>query len=41
VRIVQNITDSRVELEKGDLPAGIFFIELRGTENFRRKVMIE
>ena len=41
VRIIQNITDSRVELEKGDLPSGIYFIELRGADNFSRKVMIE
>jgi hypothetical protein len=41
VRIVQNIMDSRIELEKGDLSPGIYFIELRGTDNFRKKVMIE
>ena len=41
VRLVQNITDSRIELEKGDLSSGIYFIELRGTDNFSRKVMIE
>ncbi|MDX2444821.1 MAG: T9SS type A sorting domain-containing protein, partial [Bacteroidales bacterium] len=41
VRIVQNITDSRIELEKGNLTPGIYFIELRGSENFRKKVMIE
>ncbi len=32
---------SRIIKKKGDLPSGIYFIELRGTDNFRRKVMCE
>jgi hypothetical protein len=35
------MTDYIIELKKRDLSPGIYFIELRGTDNFRRKVMIE
>jgi len=40
-RIVPDITSSEYELEKGDLNAGVYFVELRGPRIFRGKLIIE
>ncbi|MFC2116468.1 CUB domain-containing protein [Bacteroidota bacterium] len=40
-RIVNDITTSDYVLQKGDLGNGLYFIELRGTENYRGKIVIE
>jgi uncharacterized protein (TIGR02145 family) len=40
-RIMDNITTSEIVLEKGDLGQGFYFIELRGSEIFRGKIVIE
>jgi hypothetical protein len=41
LRKVDNITTSEYILEKGDLKQGIYFIELRGLETIRDKIVIE
>jgi hypothetical protein len=40
-RIIRDITTSEVVVEKGILKAGIYFIELRGPEVYRGKIIIE
>jgi len=41
LRIVDNITISEYVLEKGDLKEGLYFIELRGPNIYRGKIIIE
>jgi len=41
VRLAENITTGRYELMREDLPAGYYFIELRGSRVFRGRVIIE
>ena len=40
-RIVDDITTSEYILEKGDLKQGFYFVELRGNEIYRGKIIIE
>ncbi len=40
-RVVNDINTSEYELERNDLKAGLYFIELRGEKVFRGKFMIE
>jgi uncharacterized protein (TIGR02145 family) len=40
-RIVDDITTSEYVLEKGDLKQGFYFIELRGSNIFRGKIIVE
>jgi uncharacterized protein (TIGR02145 family) len=40
-RIVDGIITSEIVLEKGDLKQGFYFIELRGSEIYRGKIIIE
>jgi len=40
-RIIEHIADSEVTLEKGDLKEGIYFVELKGPEVFRGKLIIK
>ena len=39
--IINDITTSEIILERGDLSAGIYFIELRGSRILRHKIIIE
>ncbi len=40
-RIVEDIKVSEFVLEKGDLKEGVYFIELKGPETLRSKIIIE
>ncbi|MFC2081277.1 hypothetical protein ACFLR8_03615, partial [Bacteroidota bacterium] len=40
-RIVDDINTSEYVLEKGELKAGLYFIELRGPEIYRGKIVME
>jgi hypothetical protein len=40
-RIVDNITTAEYLLEKDDLRAGLYFIEMRGPKTYRGKILIE
>ena len=40
-RIVDDITTSEYVLQKGDLKEGLYFIELRGPEIYRGKIVIK
>jgi len=40
-RVADNITTSEYVLEKGDLREGFYFVELRGPEIYRGKIVIE
>ncbi len=40
VKIIENICEESLELNSGGLKKGIFFIELRGAENYRAKILI-
>lgn len=41
VRSYNSITDNKIIIEKGNLPGGIYFIELKGNKIFRDKIIIE
>jgi hypothetical protein len=41
VKRIDNITNEKIELNKDDLPAGLYLIELRGPYIYRGKVVIE
>jgi hypothetical protein len=42
VREVKNITSNQVLVEKGNLNAGVYFVELQGTDRlYRGRVMID
>ena len=36
-----NLTSDKIEIEKGDLPTGIYILELKGEKVFRYKIIIE
>jgi uncharacterized protein (TIGR02145 family) len=38
---IDNITSNELNLETGELPGGIYFIELRGTKIYRSKIIVE
>jgi hypothetical protein len=40
VRTINNITDNKLVIEKGNLTSGIYFIEIRGEKTFRSKFLI-
>lgn len=41
LQIRDNIMDSRIELDRGELPKGFYFIEIRGPKIYRGKILIE
>jgi len=36
-----NITESRYELDRGDLPPGVYLLEMKGSKIYREKIVIE
>ena len=41
VRKINHITDNKIVIEKGSLPSGIYFIELKGDKIHRGKIIVE
>jgi len=41
IRTINNITDEKIKLNRGGLPAGLYLIELRGPEIYRGKIVVE
>ena len=41
VHIENNIMDSKVEFDRGNLPEGFYFIDLKGPEIYRGKILIK
>ena len=41
MRRINHITDNITIIEKGNLPNGIYFIELKGDKTYRGKIVIE
>ena len=38
---MDNITSDKIELSKGNLPKGVYFIELKGDKEFKSKIIIK
>jgi hypothetical protein len=41
VKVINNINGSSYEMNRGDLPEGLYLIELRGPTIYRGKIIIE
>ena len=41
VRIVENITEGKTEITRDGLPAGLYLLELRGPNIYRKKIIIQ